>query len=102
MKVLILAALVAVSAARPRFLVIPLEDVEFQMMPSPGILRPPAATPTLPLTHPRAPTTLTTERTPAATVPSAGTPTTLFSLVDITKPPYFSRSSGQPMYSYSY
>merc|ERR1719458_1466822 len=30
MKVLILAALVAVSAGRPRFLVIPLEDVEFQ------------------------------------------------------------------------
>merc|ERR1719367_1066499 len=29
MKVLILAALVAVCAARPRFLVIPLEDVEF-------------------------------------------------------------------------
>ena len=29
-QVLILAALVAVSAGRPRFLVIPLEDVEFQ------------------------------------------------------------------------
>merc|ERR1719361_2565751 len=33
MKVLILAALVAVSAARPRFLVTPLEDVEFEGMP---------------------------------------------------------------------
>merc|ERR1719211_449026 len=43
MKVLILAALVAVSAARPRFLIIPLEDVEFQGMPvyrmPPGLAR---------------------------------------------------------------
>merc|ERR1712127_845984 len=30
MKVFILAALVAVSAARPRFLVIPIEDVDFE------------------------------------------------------------------------
>merc|ERR1719180_125260 len=42
MKVLILAALVAVSAARPRFLVIPLEDVEFQGMPNFPVYRMPA------------------------------------------------------------
>merc|ERR1711971_815435 len=53
---------------------------------SSGMLRPAAATPTLPRTPPRAPTTLTTERTPAAMVPLAGTPTTPYSLLDITKP----------------
>ena len=41
-QVLILAALVAVSAARPRFLVIPLEDVEFQGTPSFPVYRMPA------------------------------------------------------------
>ena len=40
-QVLILAALVAVSAARPRFLVIPLEDVEFQGMPRMPVYRMP-------------------------------------------------------------
>merc|ERR1719220_1253812 len=44
MKVLVLAALVAVSSARPRFLVIPLEDVEFEggMMPRLPVYRMPA------------------------------------------------------------
>ena len=41
-QVLILAALVAVCAARPRFLVIPLEDVEFQGMPRFPVYRMPA------------------------------------------------------------
>ena len=41
-QVLILAALVAVSAARPRFLVIPLEDVEFEGMPRFPVYRMPA------------------------------------------------------------
>ena len=41
-QVLILAALVTVCAARPRFLVIPLEDVEFQGMPRFPVYRMPA------------------------------------------------------------
>ena len=43
-QVLVLAALVAVSSARPRFLVIPLEDVEFEggMMPRLPVYRMPA------------------------------------------------------------
>merc|ERR1719183_2107651 len=112
MKVLILAALVAVSAGRPRFLVIPLGTSSSRARrtsPSTGclrvwpgrrgqlrtrtatrtllmltpltlprnvMLRLLAATPTLPPTQLRVRTTLTTERTPAATAPSAGTPTT--------------------------
>merc|ERR1712018_902457 len=48
------------------------------MMPSPVMLRLLAATPTRPPHLTRDPTMLTTERTPAATVPSAGTPTTPF------------------------
>ena len=43
-QVLVLAALVAVSSSRPRFLVIPLEDVEFEggMMPRLPVYRMPA------------------------------------------------------------
>merc|ERR1719391_1788623 len=65
------------------------------LMLSPGMLRPLAATRTT-LPHPtRGPTTLTTERTPAATGPSAGTPTTPSSSPDTkTSPPlhFFGRS----------
>merc|ERR1719490_205447 len=70
-------------------------------MPSPVMLRLLAATPMLPPTQLRDRTMLTTERTPAATVPSAGTPTTpSFSPDTKTFPPSQlfltkSRSSGQ-------
>merc|ERR1712210_360381 len=46
------------------------------LMPRNVMLRLLAATPTLPPTQLLVRTTLTTERTPAATAPSAGTPTT--------------------------
>merc|ERR1711933_461277 len=88
MRVLItLCAAVAAVSAAPRYLVIPIEDVDMSMFSGqtlpvyrvPGLARTALVTPTPPRTPPRrtpGPTTWTTERTPAVTAPSAGTPTT--------------------------